>query len=165
MQPDGTHYLQRIRLLPRDAYYFRGELVSHFAALLDERREDPYFWGDPYARYGGQSLTNRSHGEGFLAIIQNRVGRGLYLLDEPEAALSPQRQLALMAIIADRAAHGGSQFIIATHSPVLMTIPGAEILLIDGEQLVPTALENTDHFQITKSVLQNPAAFWRHLKQ
>lgn len=86
---------------PRDGYFFRAETLVEFASLLDQRREDPDFWGDPYQRYGGQSLHTRSHGEAFLALFGNRLGQGLYLLDEPEAALSPQRQLALLARMAD----------------------------------------------------------------
>ena len=123
----------RFRQQPRDAYFFRGEFSAHFASLLDERRADPDFLGDPYASYGGKSLHARSHGEGYLTLMNERIGRdGIYLMDEPEAALSPQRQLALLALIADRLHAGKSQFIIATHSPLLMTIPGAEILWIEG---------------------------------
>jgi predicted ATPase len=148
---------------PRDAYFFRGEFVSHFAQLLDERDADPDFRGDPYEQYGGKPLLAQSHGEGFLAIMKNRLREGLYLLDEPEAALSPQRQLSMMALIAERA-DAGAQFIIATHSPLLMTIPNAEILLIENGMLSPVKVEDTEHFQITKAVLQNPAAFWKHLR-
>jgi predicted ATPase len=136
--------------------------VAHYGQLLAAREVDPDFLGDPYARYGGKPILAQSHGEGFLAIMQNRIGKGLYLLDEPEAALSPQRQLVLMALLAARAREG-AQFIIATHSPILMTIPGAHILQIEGANITRVALEDTDHFQITKSVLENPAAFWRHL--
>ncbi len=149
---------------PRDCYYFRGEFVSHYALLLDERKRDRDFLGNPYAAYGGKPLTTRSHGEGFLAIVQSRVEQGLYLLDEPEVALSPQRQLALMALIADRAGSGDAQFIIATHSPMIMTIPEAQIVSIEDGCLKPVALEDTDHYRITKAVLQAPASFWRHLK-
>lgn len=155
----------RFRKRPRDAYFFRGEFSAHFASLLDERRSDPDFLGDPYARYGGESLHTRSHGEGYLALMSSRIGdEGIYLLDEPEAALSPQRQLALLALIADRIRGGNTQFIIATHSPILMTVPGAEILLIDGTSLSAVPLEDTEHYQITKAVLENPASFWKHLR-
>ena len=133
--------------------------------MLDERRSDPDFVGDAYARYGGESLHTRSHGEGYLALMSSRIGdEGIYLLDEPEAALSPQRQLALLALIADRIRGGNTQFIIATHSPILMTVPGAEILLIDGASRSAVPLEDTEHYQITKAVLENPASFWKHLR-
>lgn len=152
------------RRRPPDAYFLRAELQAHFASLLDQRRADPDFWGDPYARYGGQSLHARSHGEAFLAIMQNRIRSGLLLLDEPESALSPQRQLALLAQMSMLVATGTSQFIIATHSPILLTFPGAQILSFDGDALHPIALEDTSHFQITRGILQNPAVYWKHLQ-
>src|SRR5688572_5083555 len=119
------------RRRPPDAYFLRSEFQAHFASLLDERRADPEFEGDPYARYGGRSLHTRSHGEAFLSILQNRIRSGLLLFDEPESALSPQRQLALLAHMSALAAAGKSQFIIATHSPILLTFPGAQILGFD----------------------------------
>jgi len=89
------------RQQPLDGYFLRAEFHAHFASLLDSRDLDPDFNGDPYGRYGGQSLHKQSHGEAFLAVLQNRVGQGLFLFDEPESALSPQRQLALLALIYD----------------------------------------------------------------
>ena len=77
------------RRQPRDGYFLRAEFQAHFASLLDARKLDPDFKGDPYGRYGGKSLHARSHGEAFLAVLQNRIGQGLFLLDEPESALSP----------------------------------------------------------------------------
>jgi predicted ATPase len=152
------------RRRPSDGYFLRAEFQAHFASLLDERKADPDFWGDPYARYGGQSLHTRSHGEAFLAIMQNRIRSGLLLLDEPESALSPQRQLALLAQMSLLVATGKSQFIIATHSPILLTYPGAQILSFDGDALHPVSLEDTSHFQITKGILQNPGSYWKHLQ-
>ena len=160
----GAALRPRFRQRPPDAYFFRGEFSAHFASLLDEREADPDFGGDPYGRYGGKSLHTRSHGEGYLTLMNERIGEdGIYLLDEPEAALSPQRQLSLLAILADRLTAGRTQFIVATHSPILMTIPGAEILLIDGASISPVSLEDTEHYQVTTAVLQNPASFWKHL--
>ena len=155
----------RFRQQPRDAYFFRGEFSAHFATLLDQRNADPDFiGGDAYQSYGGKSLHARSHGESYLTLMNERIGRdGIYLLDEPEAALSPQRQVALLAILADRLNGGSSQFIIATHSPILMTIPSAEILLIDGASIVSVALQDTEHYRVTQAVLRSPASFWRHL--
>jgi predicted ATPase len=154
------------RRRPPDAYFLRAEFQAHFATLLDARNADPDFrrWGDPYERYGGRSLHARSHGEAFLAILQNRIRSGLLLFDEPESALSPQRQLALLAQMSMLVATGKSQFIIATHSPILLTFPGAQILSFDGDALRPTSLEDTSHFQITKGILQNPAVYWKHLQ-
>lgn len=165
--PNDDHDLARalrpsFRKRPRDSYFFRGEFVSHFAQLLDQREADPDFRGDPYALYGGKPILTQSHGEGFLSVMQNRMGEGFYVLDEPEAALSPQRQLVLMTLIAERA-QAGAQFVIATHSPILMTIPEADILQIEAGSFSRVAPEDTEHYQITKAVLQNPALFWKHL--
>lgn len=149
---------------PRDGYFFRAETLVEFASLLDQRKEDPDFWGDPYQRYGGKSLHTRSHGEAFLALFGNRLGEGLYLMDEPEAALSPQRQLALLAQMADLVEAGRTQFIIATHSPILMTVPGAQIVSFDDATLPNISLEETSHYQITRGILDAPERYWKHLR-
>jgi predicted ATPase len=148
---------------PRDGYFLRAEFAAHFASLLDARAADREFTGNPYARYGGKSLHARSHGEAFLAVIQNRFRQGLFLLDEPEAALSPQRQLALLATMHDLVKAGASQFVIATHSPILMTFPGAQLISFDNPALPAIRLEDTTHFEITKGMLENPARYWKHL--
>jgi predicted ATPase len=153
------------RKRPRDAYFLRSEFQANFASLLDRRREDPDFVGDAYRSYGGRSLHERSHGEAFLAVLQNRIHSGMLLFDEPESALSPQRQLALLAHMSMLVANGDSQFIVATHSPILMTFPGAQILSFDGGAIQPVRLEDTSHFQITKGILHNPASYWKHLQE
>ncbi len=152
------------RKKPRDGYFFRPEFQSHFASLLDERKRDPDFLGDPYKHYGGQSLHTRSHGEAFLTVFQERIGDGLYLFDEPESALSPQRQLTLLAHMAALVAEKKSQFIIATHSPILLTFPGAEILSFDGNAIAPVQLADTPNYQITKGMLDAPERYWKHLR-
>jgi predicted ATPase len=169
--PDTSSSLARalrpsFRRRPPDAYFLRAEFQAHFASLLDARNADPDFrrWGDPYTLYGGRSLHTRSHGEAFLAILQNRIRSGLLLFDEPESALSPQRQLALLAHMSALVATGKSQFIIATHSPILLTFPDAQILSFDGDALRNISLEDPSHFQITKGILQNPAVYWKHLE-
>jgi predicted ATPase len=151
------------RRKPRDGYFFRAELQSHFASLLEQRREDPDFRGDPYAAYGGRSLHTRSHGEAFLAVILNRMRAGLFIMDEPESALSPQRQLSLLARMHELVEAGATQFIVATHSPILLTFPGAEILSVDVAPPAPVALEDTSHFQITRGILAAPERYWKHL--
>lgn len=151
------------RAQPRDGFFLRAEFAAHFASLLDERKSDPLFGGDPYARYGGRSLHMRSHGEAFLEILQNRIHEGVFLLDEPEAALSPQRQLALLLLIHDLIESGRSQFIIATHSPILMTYPGAEIVSFDGPDLRVIRFEDTSHYQITHGMLDDPSRYWESL--
>ena len=152
------------RKQPPDGYFLRAELQAHFASLLDARKLDPDFLGDPYCRYGGRSLHAQSHGEAFLAVLQNRVGQGLFLLDEPESALSPQRQLALLALMHELVQTGRSQFLIATHSPILMTYPGAQIFTFDKIPVRVTSLEETSHFQITRGILEQPDRYWKHLK-
>ena len=149
---------------PRDGYFFRAETLVAFASLLDARRSDPDFLGDPYMRYGGKSLHLRSHGEAFLALFQHRLAAGLYLMDEPEAALSPQRQLALLARMADLTDAGDTQFVIATHSPILMTLPGAQIVSFDDPKLPDIALPETSHYQITRGILECPERYWAHLR-
>jgi predicted ATPase len=153
----------RFRRRPRDGFFFRAETLVNFATLLDQRREDPDFLGDPYARYGGKSLHQRSHGEAFLDVFKHRVQDGLFLIDEPESALSPQRQLALMYLLHDRATAFGTQFIVATHSPLLLTYPGAVILNFDAPDLQPIALQDTRHFQITQGLLSHPERYWAEL--
>jgi predicted ATPase len=148
---------------PRNGYFFRAEFQAHFATLLDERKADPEFRSDPYARYGGRSLHTRSHGEAFLSVLSSWMTPGLILMDEPEAALSPQRQLSLLVQIAKLARDGGTQFIIATHSTILMTYPGASLLSFDGGTIKPTRIEDTSHFQITKGLLDHPERYWKHL--
>jgi predicted ATPase len=149
---------------PPDAYFLRSEFQAHFASLLDARRDDPEFIADPYGLYGGQSLHTRSHGEAFLAILQHRIRAGLFLMDEPESALSPQRQLVLLAHMWQQVNGGKSQFIIATHSPILLTFPGADILSFDGGVLTRVKLEDTSHYQITRGILSNAESYWRHLR-
>jgi len=151
------------RRRPPDGYFFRAEFQAHFASLLEERRADPDFGGDPYARYGGRSLHTRSHGEAFLEVFSAWLNPGMILMDEPEAALSPQRQLVLLAKMARLANSGGVQFVVATHSPIILTFPNATLLSFDGERIEPTRLEETSHFHITKGILDSPARYWKHL--
>lgn len=154
---------------PEDRYFFRAEMQAHFASLLEQRRDDPHFLlpkgqrADPFRRYGGRSLHQMSHGEAFLSVLQNRFDEGLFLMDEPESALSPQRQLALLVLMYDLARTGKSQFIIATHSPILLTFPGAAIISFDHGTLEQTELKSTSHFKITRDILNNPDAYWHHL--
>lgn len=112
----------------------------------------------------GQELTAFSHGEAYLKIIHEKINRpGIYVLDEPEAALSPSKQLSLIFQIVEHVQKYQSQFIIATHSPILMAIPGATIFEITEDGMTKTALEDTEHYRITKGFLNNPEMFLRHL--
>ncbi|MFS0783242.1 AAA family ATPase [Bacillus sp. 1P06AnD] len=114
------------------------------------------------ARYG-KDLDAQSHGESFLNVLSSRVvPNGLYLLDEPEAALSPMRQLTLIAMIKD-AVMEGSQFIMATHSPILLAYSGATIYEFEGSAIHPKKYDDLEHVTFTKSFLANPEQFLRHL--
>jgi predicted ATPase len=112
-------------------------------------------------KYG--DLTQVSHGEGFLKVLQGRLQpEGIYLIDEPEAALSPQRQLALFSLIKNLAENNACQFIIATHSPILMTLPNATIYQF-ADTIQKVKFDETEHFTIMKNFLNNPEAFLRYL--
>jgi predicted ATPase len=146
------------RMKPMDGYFFRAESFFNVASYVDS------LGGIGLIPYGGKSLHEQSHGEGFLAFFNNRVGDGgFYIFDEPEAALSPQRQLALLGIIYDACKSPDSQFVIATHSPILLAYPGATIYSCDGKKLTPIKYKDTKHYEITKGFLDNPEQYMRHL--
>ena len=106
--------------------------------------------------YGGVSLHQQSHGESFMSLVLNRFrGNGLYILDEPEAALSPTRQLSLLVKI-NELVKLNSQFIIATHSPILLAFPDSEILMLNENGIKSTPYEETEHYIVTKQFLNNP---------
>ncbi len=146
----------RLSWLPKisEGFFLRAETFYHFASYLDERARDPLSGGRRvYDRYGGRSLHERSHGEAFLALFTHRFGRkGLYLLDEPEAALSPARQLAFLRLIHDLGPT--AQWVIATHSPILLGYPGAQIISFDAAPPAEMAYEETPHYQITRHFLE-----------
>lgn len=139
-----------------DGFFMRAESFFNFATYIDE------LGGDMRA-YGGRSLHEQSHGESFLALFNNKFENGVYILDEPEAALSPARVLAFMAIISQLERNGRAQFLIATHSPMLICYPGATIYQFDDAGVHETKHEDTEHFYLTKSFLNNPALYLRHL--
>jgi predicted ATPase len=113
----------------------------------------------------GKDMLGFSHGEAYLEILQTRIkSKGVYLLDEPEAALSPLKQLALIVFILEMMKHNNAQFIIATHSPILMGIPGALLYEIREAEMEQVEFRNTEHYRITKTFLENPEAYLRHLQ-
>ncbi len=137
-------------------YFLRAESFYNVATA-----EDAYSMEDP--RGIRQHFHERSHGESFLKLVQSSFkGHGLYLLDEPEAALSPQRQLTLLMEIVN-CAKEEAQFIIVTHSPILLGIPGAEILSFDEGQIHPISYEETDSYQVTKLFIENKEQLLRRL--
>ncbi|WP_245157118.1 AAA family ATPase [Anaerovorax sp. IOR16] len=143
----------------KDGFFLRAESFYNVATNIDELdKELPLLQS-----YGGISLHKQSHGESFLALIQNRfLGNGIYILDEPEAALSPLRILTLIAEI-DRLVKNNSQFIIATHSPILMTFPNACIYQFTENQVETVSYEQTEHYQLTKRYLENPEQMLKYL--
>jgi predicted ATPase len=135
---------------PRDEYFLRAESFFNLATYMDNVG---YLDG-----YGGKSLHNRSHGEAFMALLTLKFrGKGLYLLDEPEAALSPNRQLAALSAI-HQLVQDESQFIIATHSPILLSYPNAKILQFDSDGISEIKFEDTDHYTVTKDFINNYTA-------
>lgn len=144
------------RRFPKDGFFLRAESFFNAASYIDglDRISCP---SPPILpAYGGVSLHKQSHGESFLALVRSRFrGRGLYILDEPEAALSPMRLMELIAHI-DRLVSEDSQFIIATHSPMLMAFPNADILELSDNGIRRTDYKNTEHYRVTKRFLDNP---------
>lgn len=113
----------------------------------------------------GDDMQAYSHGEAYLTILQTRIeDKGVYLLDEPEAALSPLKQLSLMAFIMEVLKKDNTQFIIATHSPILMGFPDATLYEIQEEGMQAVKFKETDHYRITKTFLDNPEHYLRHLR-
>jgi predicted ATPase len=148
-----------------DGFFVRAENMVRFADLLEARERDPDFYGNPYRSYGGRSLHQQSHGEAFLSLFQHRLqSGGVIVMDEPESALSPHRQLALLAMLYEFVGAGNTQIFIASHSPILMTFPGACLLEVTKESISPTRLEETTHYQITRDILANPERYWKHLR-
>lgn len=105
--------------------------------------------------YGGKSLHEQSHGESFLKVFENKLkGNGIYILDEPEAALSPENQLKIIGLI-HQISKNNSQFIIATHSPILLSYPNSKIISIDNSELNEVKYTDTDCFNFYKNFIQN----------
>jgi predicted ATPase len=147
--------LERGLRRPRDGYFLRAESYFNVATEI-ERLDEVKAAGPPIIdSYGGRSLHEQSHGESFLALVTNRFfGNGFYLLDEPEAALSPTRQLALITRLHDLV-RAGSQFVIATHSPLLLAYPNATIYALEPDGIRETEYEDTEHYQITRRFLSD----------
>ena len=148
---------------PKDGFFLRAESFYNLASNIDEMDEEPSRGNRVIDSYGGRSLHAQSHGESFLAFIENRFGgSGLYLLDEPEAALSPSRLMAMLVRIHDLVREQ-SQFIIATHSPILMAYPGAAVYELTESGIRPVDYRETEHYQLTRRFLENPERMLRYL--
>jgi predicted ATPase len=147
----------RLSWMPKTAegFFMRAESFYNFASYIEQV--------STLRAYGGKSLLQQSHGESFLALFTNRFEQGIYILDEPEAALSPQRQLSFLKIIHDLEAPGHAQFLISTHSPIILSYPGATLYSLDGDTIRKIAYRETDHYLVTRDFLNAPERFFRHL--
>jgi predicted ATPase len=156
---DRSPLAQALRLswLPKVAqgFFMRAESFYNFATYIEQVSD--------MRAYGGRSLHEQSHGESFLSLFANRFGQGIYILDEPEAALSPQRQLTFLKIVHDLAATGRAQFLIASHSPIILSCPGAVLFSLDGDAVREIDYRETSHFLITRDFLNSPERFFKHL--
>lgn len=144
----------RLAWLPKtsDGFFLRAESFFNFATYIDSVSVPSF--------YGGTALHDLSHGQAFLAWFKNRFGvqrPSIYLLDEPEAALSPARQLEFLRMLRCWEQSGMAQFIVATHSPIIMSYPGATLFSFDGGRIREVAYTATDHYRITRDFLQDPA--------
>ena len=137
-------------------FFLRAETFFNFATYLEEV-------GSTFLAYGGKSLHDQSHGEAFLSLFSHNFEDGLFILDEPEAALSPQRQLAFLRILHDLGNRKVAQFIIATHSPILLTLPESRVLSLDEGKIREIDYRETEHFRLTRDFLNAPERFFRHL--
>ena len=147
----------------RDGFFLRAESFYNVASNIDQMDREPGAGPRLIDSYGGVSLHKQSHGESFLSLVANRFGgNGIYILDEPEAALSPQRQLELMLHM-HQLVKDNSQFIISTHSPILMSYPGAEVFQLTEDGIDSVDYRETEHFQLTKQFLNSPETMFRYL--
>lgn len=149
--------IKKSNLRPKDNYFLRAESFYNVATAiesLDNEAERYGGYGKPITSFfGGKSLHEQSHGESFFTLLNERFhGNGLYLLDEPEAALSPTRQMSMLSRMHDLCDQR-SQFIIATHSPILLAYPDSIIYEISGKGVNRISYENTEHYKITKNFL------------
>lgn len=158
----AEHITLSWRMKPTNGYFFRAESFFNLANYLESMEQEGC--GNGYASYGGKSLHAQSHGESFMSFFLNRLGtHGFFIFDEPEAALSPQRQLAVLSIIREMCKNPNAQFIIATHSPLLLAYPHSTIYSCDSGILTPIAYTDTEHYRITKNFLNNPDLYLQHL--
>lgn len=143
-------------LRPKSGYFLRSESLYNVATNIDDLDLIECDAPPISAGYGGKSLHNQSHGESFLSVFFNRFrGNGLYILDEPESALSPISQMSLLVRI-KQLVYDKSQFIIATHSPILMAFPNAQIYEIKKDGIYLTQYNKTEHYLVMKDFFENP---------
>ncbi|MHB9095469.1 MAG: AAA family ATPase [Eubacteriales bacterium] len=146
---------------PVPGSFFASERFQYFAHILDEwAATDP----EMLKYYGGESLVTKSHGQCNMAYFKSRYRiKGLYFLDEPETALSPKKQLELLKILKEISDLGNTQFLIATHSPILLAFPGADIYSFDHMPVKQIKYEETDYYQIYKNFMNDRDTFLNEL--
>jgi predicted ATPase len=157
----GLAGAMRLSWLPKvtNGFFLRGESYFNFATYIDEIRRDPRWTQAIAASYGERELHGQSHGQSLLALFGKRFGtfgRVIYLLDEPETALSPSRQLAFLKLLRRWERSGRAQFIIASHAPIILSYPGADLLCFDGGRIRRTSLQETEHWRVTRDFLADP---------
>ncbi len=143
-----------------EGFFMRAESFFNFATYIDRLAQED---AGILRAYGGKSLHEQSHGESFLSLFVNRFKRGMYVLDEPEAALSPKRQLSFLALVHQLETTGKAQFIVATHSPIILGYPGAVLLSLDGDRIEEVEYRETEHYRLTRGFLENPDLYLQHL--
>ena len=163
---DFSHFVDSVERekakINMDLHELKGKVDDAIIEKLSESMNYALF--ETRKQYGSD-LQAFSHGEAYLTILQTRIGdKGIYLLDEPEAALSPLKQLSLMAFILDVLKRGNAQFIIATHSPILMGMPDATLYQIVEDGMETVKSKETDHYQVTRRFLNDPESYLRHLR-
>lgn len=147
----------------KDGFFLRAETVYNVSTHIDMLDREGSFGPPLIDSYGGKSLHKQSHGESFFSIFMHRFsGNGLYILDEPESALSPTRQMAMLRRI-DQLVKNGSQFIIATHSPIILAYPKATIYEITDQTLEEVPYQETEHYRISRGFLEAPNKMLHHL--
>jgi predicted ATPase len=146
--------LRRYHALIPDAWFMRAESLFNVATEIENLGVQ--------GSYGARLLHEQSHGEAFMSLVENRFSQGLYFLDEPEAALSPQRQLEFLVVL-HRLLERDSQLVIATHSPIIMSYPKALIYSFSDRGIHPIDYQQTDHYRVTKAFLDSPDRMLAHL--
>lgn len=147
---------------PRDGFFLRAESFYNVASAVDDNNKEA---GGLLDAYGGKSLHQQSHGESFMSLVRHRFrGQGLYIMDEPEAALSVSRQMEFLALM-HKLVQNKSQLVIATHSPILLSYPDATIYQISDDEIKTVNYEETEQYQLTKYFLSNYQTMLKEILQ
>ena len=163
--PPALSRCLRLAWLPRvtKGFFLRAESYFNFISQMDELDREPGPGPRIVEGYGGRSLHTRSHGEAFLALFEHRFAnsQGIYVLDEPEAALSPQRQIRFLNILRRMEEAGRAQIIIASHAPLIIGYPGADLLIMEPDGIRRGRPEDTSHWRVVRDYFADPDGFMR----